>query len=64
MSRIAADIDDALGSIIEAPEMYAKVDRKNYRRYVSHRYRFKIAYRVSRDTVAIIGIYRFQNRTA
>lgn len=63
LGNIAADIDDALDLIKERPETPAKVPAKSYRRYVTHRYRFKIAYRVKRDVIEILGIWRFQNRS-
>lgn len=61
---IAADIDRSLGLIEEHPERFQEVPGTPYRRLVTKRYKFKIAYRVRRDIIEILGIYRFQNRTA
>ena len=61
---IAADIDRSLGLIEEYPERYQAVAGTAYRRLVTKRYKFKIAYRVRRDAIEIVGIYRFQNRPA
>lgn len=61
---IAADIDRSLGLIEEDPERYPPVSGTPYRRLVTRRYKFKIAYRVRPDVIEIVGIYRYQNRTA
>ncbi len=61
---IAADIDRSLGLIEENPERHPIVAGTSYRRLVTRRYKFKIAYRVGRDVVEIVGIYRFENRAA
>ena len=61
---IAADIDRSLGLIEASPERYPEIAGTAYRRLVTKRYKFKIAYRVGRDVTEIVGIYRFQNRSA
>ena len=62
--RVGADIAGAIGLLQENPFSGKAVGRNGLRRKLSRRYRFKIAYRVRRDTIEILGIYRFQNRTA
>ena len=61
---IAADIDRSLGLIEAHPERNPAIAGTAYRRLVTKRYKFKIAYRVGRDVTEIVGIYRYQNRTA
>jgi plasmid stabilization system protein ParE len=62
--RVRADIKRAIGLLQENPFSGRAVGRSGLRRKLTHRYRFKIAYRVRRDVIEILGIYRFQNRTA
>ena len=61
---IAADVDRSLGLIEDDPERYPAVVGTPYRRLVTKRYKFKVAYRIRPTHIEIVGIYRFQNRTA
>ena len=63
VSNISADIEHGLNLIKEHPGRPAVVSGTSFRRYVTPRYHFKIAYRVRRDRIDVLGIYRFQNRT-
>ena len=64
LPKITADIERGLDLIKEHPERPALVPGRTYRRYVTPRYHFKIAYRVGRMHIDVLGIYRYQNRTA
>ena len=64
LPNIKADIERGLDLIKDHPERTALVPEKSYRRLVTARYRFKIAYRVRLLHIDILGIYRHQNRTA
>lgn len=64
LPNIRADIERGLDLIKERPEQTALVPKRNYRRYVTSRYRFKISYLVRPTCIDVLGIYRFQNRTA
>ena len=64
LARIRADIERGLDLIKDYPERTALVSGTSYRRHVTSRYRFKIAYRVHTGHIAVLGIYRFQNRIA
>ena len=64
LPNITADIEHGLDLIKDRPEQAALVPDRDYRRYVTPRYRFKISYRIRPTCIEILGIWRFQNRTA
>ena len=63
-SRVRADIESAIELLRENPYSAQAVGGRGLRRKLTRRYRFKIAYRIRRDTIEVLGIYRYQNRNA
>ena len=62
VTRILSDISRSIDQLIDFPRSGIKVPGRRYRRIVTHKYRFKIAYEIDEDAIIIVGIFRFQNR--
>ena len=62
VERILADIYRSIDLVREHPERAQLVHRRNYRRIVTRKYSFKVAYMVKPDRIDVLGIYRYQNR--
>ena len=62
-ARILKDIESAIAFLKEHPRMGRPTQQRGVRGKLSRRYRYRIVYRVTRNAVVIIGIYRFQNRS-
>ena len=61
-SRILGDIYRTIDFLIDFPRSGMPIQGTPFRRIVSRRYHFKIAYELKHDTVAIVGIYWFEDR--
>lgn len=61
--RILADVDRSIQQLRAFPRSGAPVADSNNRRIVTRRYHFKIAYQIDEDSVVIIGVFRFQDRS-
>ncbi len=61
--RVRADIEGAIELLQDNPYSAQAIGGRGLRRKLTRRFRFKIAYRVRRDSIEIVGIFRFQNRT-
>jgi plasmid stabilization system protein ParE len=64
VSKILSDIYSSIDQLIDYPLSGMAVPGKKFRRVVTRSYHFKIAYQVEKDRLVIIGIYRYQNRSA
>lgn len=62
--RILADIDRSIRQLRRFPRSGAPIAGSNNRRIVTRRYHFKIAYLIDEKSVAIVGVFRFQDRSA
>lgn len=62
VDKIRADIERALALLENHPLIGAPVEGRPFRRIVTRRYRFKIAYLSEPDRLVILGLYRFQDR--
>ncbi len=62
VGNILGDIYRSIDQLIDFPRSGTKVPKQRFRRLVTRRYHFKIAYEINDDTVEIVGIFRFQNR--
>ncbi len=60
--RILLDIETAVAKLNDFPHRGERVPGRPLRRILSARYRFKIVYRVTGDTIEVIGVFRFQDR--
>lgn len=64
LPRILDDIHHALHRIHDYPLLGAQVEGRNFRRIVTLKYHFKIAYLVEAEFLTVLGIFRYQNREA
>lgn len=62
VGNIVADIYRSINLLGEYALIGMQVPNRSYRRIVTIRYHFKIAYEVGEDRIIILGIFRFQDR--
>ena len=62
LGNILADIYRSINLLGEYALIGMQVPNRSYRRIVTIRYHFKIAYEVGEDRIIILGIFRFQDR--
>jgi plasmid stabilization system protein ParE len=62
LSCILADIYRSIDQLLRHPRSGTQVPGRMFRRIVTLRYQFKIAYEVDADRIVILGIFRYQNR--
>lgn len=60
--NVLADIYRSIDLLTEYALIGMQVPNRSYRRLVTIRYHFKIAYEAGADRIIILGIFRFQNR--
>jgi len=60
--RILDDIHRSIDLLADFPRAGMRVPETPFRRIVSRRYHFKIAYELAEDSVVIVGVFRFQDR--
>jgi plasmid stabilization system protein ParE len=63
-TRILADIFHSVDQLTRYPRSGVQVPDRPFRRIVTLRYHFKIAYEVSDDQVIVLGIFRHQDRVS
>ena len=61
-SRILDDIYSSLDQLSRFPMSGMSVNDGTFRRLVTTRYRFKIAYEIMGDAIIVLGIFRYQDR--
>ena len=59
-NEVLNKIDDSIETILQFPNIWTKIDN-TYRKIVEPNYKFKIVYRISKETINIVWIYREQN---
>lgn len=62
LPNILSDIYRSIDQLTRFPRIGMAAQDRTFRRLVSRRYHFKIAYTVEMDRVLILGIYRYQDR--
>lgn len=62
VTNILADIYRAINQLTRYPRSGMQVPDRTFRRIVTIKYHFKIAYEVNDDRVVILGIFRYQDR--
>jgi plasmid stabilization system protein ParE len=62
VANILADIYRSVDLLVDYAHIGMQVPDRPYRRIVTIRYHFKIAYEVGDDRIVILGIFRFQDR--
>ncbi len=62
VSNILSDIYSSIDQLTRYPRSGLQVPDRSFRRIVTLKYRFKIAYEIGEDRIMILGIFRYQNR--
>ncbi len=62
LANILSDIYRAVDQLVHFPNIGMQVKERGYRRIVTLKYHFKVAYEVSEDRIVILGIFRYQDR--
>ncbi len=62
VDAILADIHRSIDLLCHYPQAGVQVHDHAFRRIVTLKYHFKVAYRIEETSVVILGIFRFQNR--
>lgn len=60
--RIRIDLQRSFKLLLDFPQAGAAVTKRKFRRIVTRRYHFKIAYSIRGDHIEVLGVYRLQNR--
>lgn len=60
--NIVADIYRSIDQLIDHPRSGIKVPGQRFRRIVTRKFHFKVAYQVEVERIVILGIFRYQNR--
>ncbi len=60
--NILADIHRAIDQLALFPHIGIAVSDRSFRRLVTLKYHFKVAYEVQEDMILILGIFRYQDR--
>lgn len=64
LTNILADIHRSVDQLTHFPRIGMAVPDSAFRRLVTRRYHFKVAYEVQADTILVLGIFRYQDREA
>lgn len=60
--RILAEIFRAIDQLARYPHSGMRVPKRSFRRIVTRRYHFKIAYEAIGEQILVLGIFRYQDR--
>ena len=61
VSNILSDIYRSIDHLVHFPRLGMQIEGRTYRRVVTLKYHFKVAYEVN-DNIVILGIFRYQDR--
>jgi plasmid stabilization system protein ParE len=64
VAPVLSDIYRSIDQLIDFPRSGPKVPGHRFRRLVTRKYHFKIAYEIGDEAIIILGIYRYQNRNS
>lgn len=62
VGKILADIHRSIEQLRRYPRSGAPVAGRSFRRIVTLKYHFKVAYEIADDRIIVLGIFRYQNR--
>lgn len=62
LANILADIHRSIDQLTHFPRIGIAVPDRPFRRLVTLKYHFKVAYEVREDMILILGIFRYQDR--
>ena len=64
LGNILTDIHHTIDQLTYFPRLGMQVPDRTFRRIVTLKYHFKIAYEVDDDRIVVLGIFRYQDREA
>ena len=64
VGNILSDIYRSIDQLTFFPRIGMQVPNRPFRRVVTLKYRFKVAYEVGEDRIVILGVFRYQDREA
>ncbi len=64
LDNILADIRRSIDQLVRYPRSGMPVPGRTFRRIVTIKYHFKIAYAIGDGQIVILGIFRYQDRQA
>lgn len=62
VGNILSDIYRSIDQLTHFPQLGMAVPSRSFRRIVTLKYHFKVAYLVQEDDIAVLGIFRYQDR--
>ncbi len=62
VANVLSDIYRSIDQLTRYPRSGLQVPGRKFRRIVTLKYHFKIAYEIGDQSIVIVGIYRYQNR--
>ena len=62
VANILNDIYRSINQLVHYPHLGMQVFDRPYRRIVTIKYHFKVAYEIDADKIVILGIFRYQDR--
>ena len=62
VGNILSDVYRSIDQLVHFPHLGMQVEDRTYRRIVTLKYHFKVAYEVGEDRIVILGIFRYQAR--
>ncbi len=62
LANILADIYRSIDQLSRFPRIGMVVPDRSFRRVVTRKYHFKVAYAVEKDRILVLGIFRHQDR--
>ena len=62
IGNILSDIYRSIDQLVHFPHLGTQVEDRVYRRVVTQKYHFKVAYEIREDGIVILGIFRYQDR--
>lgn len=64
LTNILSDIHRSIDQLTHFPHIGMPVSNRSFRRLVTRRYHFKVAYAAREEAILILGIFRYQDREA
>ena len=62
LGNILSDIYHSIDQLTRFPRLGVQVPNRAFRRIVTLKYHFKVAYEIGDDRIVILGIFRYQDR--
>jgi len=59
-NKVLKNIDETIETILLYPKIWREINFK-YRFIVEYEYKYKIVYKIKKDTIYIVSIFKYQN---